>query len=64
MTIEFIRSYPTETHRLALNSSVTGHSSGWSPPREPKEASIGDDEELAQMVSPPPSRWPRIFPSL
>jgi hypothetical protein len=63
MTVKFTRSYPNEIPQIVLNPG-TGHSSGWSPPREPKEASVGDDEDLARLASPPPSRWPRIFPSL
>ena len=64
MIIEFTRSHPNEIPQRVLSSPGTGHSSGWTRPREPKDASVGDEKELAHLASPPPSRWPRIFPSL
>jgi hypothetical protein len=64
MTVDIYPSFPAETSRIALSSRVPCHWSGRTRRHEPEKASVDDDEELAQLVSPPPSRWPRIFPSL
>ena len=64
MTVEINHSSPSEIYRVALSSPTKGHWSSRTRPRELEKARVGDDEDLALVVSPPPSRWPRIFPSL
>jgi hypothetical protein len=64
MTVEIYPSFLAETSQMAPSSPVTGHWSGRTRRHEPETTSVGDDEDLAFVVSPPPSRWPRIFPSL
>jgi hypothetical protein len=65
MTVEINRSSPSEIYRVALSSSTREQQLSWAPSREPEKANLVDDgDDLAFVVSPPPSRWPRIFPSL
>ena len=65
MTVEIYRSSPAEISRITLSSPVTGQRSRRTQPREPEKANLVEDgDDLAFVVSPPPSRWPRIFPSI
>jgi hypothetical protein len=64
MIVEINRSSPSETYRVAISSPARERQSSWVPSRAPETANLVDDGDLAVVVSPPPSRWPRIFPSL
>jgi len=64
MTVEFDRSSPSDFYRAVLSSPAREQRSSWAPSRDPEKAGLVDDGDLTLVVSPPPSRWPRIFPSL
>ena len=64
MIVEINRSSPPETYRVAIGSLTRERQSSWVPSRAPETANLVDGGGLAVVVSPPPSRWPRIFPSL
>jgi hypothetical protein len=64
MIVEINRSSPSEIYRVATNLPARERQSSWVPSCPPERANLVDDGDLALVVSPPPSPWPRIFPSL
>jgi hypothetical protein len=64
MAVEIFGSYPPEISPVMLSSLARAKPSPWSQSLELEKASFGDDEDFALVISPPPPRWPRVFPSL
>lgn len=69
MIVQTDRYSPSETYRVASgppasSAPATELQPSWMPSRAPQRADLVDGADFALAVDPPPSRWPRIFPSL
>jgi hypothetical protein len=64
MAVETNPSSPSEMSRPALRLPVRQQQRRGAASCEPEKPSPFDDEDLVLVASPPPSTWPRIFPSL